>query len=68
MFNEKLLKNCSKVALLLSDLGISSEVFIVDWVFTAYTRAFNLKVARVFWDVWLTLGDYYLIRFAYSIF
>ena len=68
MFNEKLLKNCSKVALLLSDLEISSEVFIVDWVFTAYTRAFNLKVARVFWDVWLTLGDYYLIRFAYSIF
>ena len=47
---------------------MSTEVFILDWVFTAFTRAFSLKTARVFWDIWLVFGDYYLLRLAYSIF
>ena len=60
--------NCPKVINALDELGITTEVFIVDWVFTAFTRAFNLKVARVFWDIWLVFGDYYLLRIAYGVF
>lgn len=68
IFDEKLKSNCPTVLKSFDDLGVSTEVFILDWVFTAFTRAFSLKTARVFWDIWLVFGDYYLLRLAYSIF
>jgi hypothetical protein len=68
LFQDKLDQKCSQVSKALEQLGISSEVFLVDWVFTAFTRTFNIKLTRVFWDLFLIFGDYYLIRLAYAVF
>jgi Rab-GTPase-TBC domain len=66
--DEKLAQRCPVVAAALSNLDISTEVFLVDWIFTCFTRACNLKISRVIWDLWLTLGDYYLLRISYALF
>lgn len=47
---------------------INTETFILDWVFTIYTRTFSIKAARVLWDMFLVFGEYYLLRVAYAIF
>src|SRR3990167_622062 len=68
VLDDKLAQKCPAVAAALSTLDISTEVFLVDWIFTCFTRACNLKVSRVIWDLWLTLGDYYLLRISYALF
>lgn len=68
VFQDKLESKCPKVASSLKKIDINSEVFIVDWIFTGFTRVFNVKITRVFWDIFLIFGDYYLLRFSYAIF
>ena len=68
IFNDKINRKCPKVKKVLDEFGINTETFILDWLFTLYTRSFNVRLARVFWDIYLVFGDYYLIRIAYSIF
>ena len=53
---------------MLDKFMIRTEAFILDWMYTIYIRTFNIKIARVFWDIFLLFGDYYLLRVAYSIF
>lgn len=68
LFNRKIERKCPKVKQMLDAFMINTETFILDWMYTIYTRSFNTKVARVFWDIYLLFGDYYLIRVAYAIF
>lgn len=68
MFNDKIQRKCPNVDKMLKEFHISTEAFILDWMFTVYSRSFNLKLARVFWDIFLLFGEYYVIRVAYAIF
>lgn len=47
---------------------ISTDAFLIDWMYTIYSKCFSIKVTRVLWDIYFLFGDYYLIRIAYSIF
>lgn len=47
---------------------ISTDAFLIDWMYTIYSKSFSIKVTRVLWDIYFLFGDYYLIRIAYSIF
>ena len=68
LFNRKLERKCPKVKKMLDSCYINTETFILDWMYTIYTRSFSIKLTRVFWDIYLVFGEYYLIRIAYSIF
>ena len=68
IFNRKIERKCPKVKEMLDKFMIRTEAFILDWMYTIYIRTFNIKIARVFWDIFLLFGDYYLLRVAYSIF
>lgn len=68
IFNRKIERKCPKVKTMLDAFCINTETFILDWMFTIFTRSFSIQTARVFWDIFLLFGDYYLMRIAYSIF
>lgn len=68
VFNRKIERKCPKVKATLDAFCINTETFILDWMFTIFTRSFSIQTARVFWDIFLLFGDYYLMRIAYAIF
>lgn len=68
IFNNKIKRKCPKVQKLLEVSGINTEAFLLDWLYTLFSRAVNIKMVRIFWDIFLIFGDYYLLRVAYSIF
>ena len=39
-----------------------------DWFFSFFARDFDLKIARAFWDVILSLGDFYFIKISLAVF
>jgi len=45
-----------------------SEMYTHDWFFSFFARDFDLKIARVFWDVILSLGDFYFIKISLAVF
>lgn len=49
-------------------INVSTEAFIFDWFFTIYTRAVDLKVVRVLWDIILIFGDFCFIGVGISLF
>ena len=45
-----------------------SEMYTHDWFFSFFARDFDLKIARAFWDVIFSLGDFYFIKIALAVF
>jgi hypothetical protein len=48
-------------------LGISSDMFLMDWVLTGFSKAAPMDVAARVWDAFLMYGDYMLFRAALGI-
>ncbi len=46
---------------MLKELQLNPETFAYEWFFTLYSRAFDLPIVRILWDIFLTLGDYYVL-------
>lgn len=67
IFREDLATICPRVLRSLEEVGITSEVFLLDWVFTGYSRSYPVETARVYWDVWLCLGDGCLLSIGLAI-
>lgn len=68
MFTSKLSRKLPKVKAALDKHMISTDAFMIDWMYTIYSKSFGVGVTRVLWDLCFVFGDYYLIRIAYSIF
>ncbi len=68
LFTSKLTRKVPKVKATLDKYMISTDAFLIDWMYTIYSKSFSVNVTRVLWDIYLLFGDYYLIRIAYSIF
>lgn len=48
--------------------GIKTEGFLMSWIFTLYSRAFNLKVVRAVWDMIFVFGEFTIIQVGIAIF
>ena len=46
----------------LKSLDISTDLFIVDWLLTLFSKALPLDIAGHIWDVYLYEGDFFLFR------
>lgn len=68
LFTSKLSRKMPKVKESLDKYMISTDAFLIDWMYTIYSKSFSVNVTRVLWDIYLLFGDYYLIRIAYAIF
>lgn len=68
LFTSKLTRKIPKVKAILDKYMISTDAFLIDWMYTIYSKCFSVNVTRVLWDIYLLFGEYYFIRIAYSIF
>lgn len=68
LFNSKLTRKIPKVKEILDKYMIATDAFLIDWMFTVFSKCFSVNVTRVLWDIYFLFGDYYFIRIAYSIF
>jgi hypothetical protein len=53
---------------MISDNQIRTEGFLMGWMFTAYSRAFNINVVRAIWDIFLIFGNYCILQTGISLF
>mmetsp|Transcript_26390 Transcript_26390/g.39161 ORF Transcript_26390/g.39161 Transcript_26390/m.39161 type:complete len:681 (-) Transcript_26390:163-2205(-) len=42
--------------------GISSEMFLLDWYLTVFSKALPLEVAARMWDIYLYQGEVFILR------
>mmetsp|Transcript_22969 Transcript_22969/g.25979 ORF Transcript_22969/g.25979 Transcript_22969/m.25979 type:complete len:554 (+) Transcript_22969:98-1759(+) len=50
------------------ELGLTSDVYLIDWFYTVFSRCFTLDVAARVWDNYFFLGETFLFRVALSVF
>ena len=53
-----------KLARRLEGMGITPEMYMVEWVMTVFSKVLPLDVAVHVWDMWLLEGDYFIFRTA----
>lgn len=52
----------------LTKLNVQGEIFMVEWLFTMFCRAFSLPVVINIWDLFLYYGEIVFIKMAIGIF
>lgn len=52
----------------LNKLNITSDIFLIEWFYTLFCRAFSFPVVAKIWDMMLTQGEVTFYRVAVSIF
>lgn len=62
LFRKQLNKKAPRLLNMLRELNLTTDTFAFDWLFTLYSRAFDLPVVKVLWDIILCLGDFYAIK------
>lgn len=55
-FESCLLERRPKLAKHLAQCGMTPDLFLIEWAFTMYTRAFNIRIASKIWDCWICDG------------
>jgi len=60
-------KEVPKVHRRLKDLGITSEIFMIDWVLTLYSKSLPLDVAARVWDATFLEGAVFVFQTALGI-
>lgn len=48
--------------------GITPDIYLVEWAYTFFSRAFSLSLASKIWDMWLCEGSSIFFRTALAIF
>jgi hypothetical protein len=52
----------------LNDLGIDTEIFLIEWFYTFFGRAFTLSTVLRVWDLFVYYGEVVFFRTALAIF
>lgn len=60
-------KEVPKVYKHLKELGITSEIYLIDWVLTLYSKSLPLDVASRVWDATFSEGEVFVFQTALGI-
>lgn len=52
----------------LNHIGMSIEMFLLDWILTIFSKSLPIDIASRIWDVYILEGDTFLFRTAVAIF
>jgi len=66
-YEEFFAENLPKLYIHFQKQGITPDLYIIDWMFTMYTRSLPLDVASRVWDVFCRDGEEFLFRTALGI-
>jgi TBC1 domain family member 14 len=68
VFRTLLRENLPDVSDHLNGIGMSTEMFLLDWILTIYAKSLPLDISSRIWDVYILEGDAFLFRTAVAIF
>ena len=67
IFNEKFEEHLPKLFNHLDKLGISSSLYLYDWIESLFTKTLDIKVASIVIDLYLIFGEHVLIQTSITI-
>ncbi|CAH0394159.1 unnamed protein product [Bemisia tabaci] len=66
-YNDLLSENLPKLHEHFINIGLSADFYLLDWVYTVFSKAMSLDLASRIWDVFLRDGEEFLFRTALGI-
>uniref|UniRef100_A0A1B6MS73 Rab-GAP TBC domain-containing protein n=1 Tax=Graphocephala atropunctata TaxID=36148 RepID=A0A1B6MS73_9HEMI len=66
-YNELLKENLPQVYAHFSLTALSPDLYLLDWIYTVFTKAMSLDLASRVWDVFLRDGDQFLFQTALGV-
>ncbi|XP_026810989.1 TBC1 domain family member 12-like [Rhopalosiphum maidis] len=66
-YNDLLKHNLNKLNTHFNLIGLTSEMYLVDWIYSVFTKSTNLELASIIWDNFLRDNDQFLFRAALGI-
>lgn len=63
-YNDLLKHNLNKLNTHFNLIGLTSEMYLVDWIYSVFAKSMNLELASVIWDNFLRDNDQFLFRAA----
>lgn len=63
-YNDLLKYNLNKLSTHFDHIGLTPEMYLVDWIYTAFAKSMNLELASIVWDNFLRDSDQFLFRVA----
>lgn len=63
-YNDLLKYNLNKLSTHFDHIGLTPEMYLVDWIYTAFAKSMNLELASIVWDIFLRDSDQFLFRAA----
>ncbi|ESN96049.1 hypothetical protein HELRODRAFT_146853, partial [Helobdella robusta] len=66
-FNYFFKYNLPKLYKHFTDQKLTADLYIIDWIFSIYSRCLNLDLASRVWDVFFRDGEQFLFRTALGI-
>lgn len=63
-YNDLLKHNLNRLNTHFNLIGLTSEMYLVDWIYSVFTKSMNLELASVIWDNFLRDKDQFLFRVA----
>ncbi|XP_064468522.1 TBC1 domain family member 12-like [Ornithodoros turicata] len=67
LYDDFFQENLPQLFLHFKDQSLTSDLYLVDWIYTLYSRSLPLDVACRVWDVFLRDGEEFLFRSALGI-
>lgn len=63
-YNNLLKHNLNKLYIHFNHIGLTPEMYLVDWIYSVYAKSMNLELASIVWDNFLRDKDQFLFRAA----
>jgi len=63
-YNDLLKHNLNKLNTHFNLIGLTSEMYLVDWIYSVFAKSMNLELASVIWDNFLRDNDQFLFQAA----
>lgn len=63
-YNDLLKFNLKKLNTHFNQIGLTSEMYLVDWIYSVFAKSMNLELASIIWDNFLKDNDQFLFRAA----
>lgn len=63
-YNDLLKYNLTRLNTHFNHIGLTPEMYLVDWIYTVFAKSMNLELASIIWDNFLRDSDQFLFRAA----
>ncbi|XP_039299705.1 TBC1 domain family member 14 isoform X2 [Nilaparvata lugens] len=66
-YNDLLCENLPQIYMHFKDSSLTPDLYLLDWIYTVFTKAMNLDLACRVWDIFLRDGEEFIFRTALGV-